>query len=106
MLKRVGCDRLAMESFFLLASLPSDEARYHANNICQYLLAKKVQNPSRLVHKWASDCRRRVCDKLDIKYGYDQRKKNSNTVYEQDWANDDATAAWGDGASWKRRKRN
>ena len=91
-LDRAGCDDLAKETFFLLASLPSDEAKYHANSIVSYLLCKKVQGPSRLVHKWACDCRRKVTGKLDGKFGNVR-------------GDDDDAGWWNKGSNWHKRKR-
>ena len=105
LLDRAGCDSSAKESFFLLAQLPMDEARYHANNICNYLIAKKVQNPNRLVHNWVSDCRRKICVKLDEKFGIQKRERTKSDEDDYNWKNGDDYNEWGNVDPVKRHRR-
>ena len=73
-LKDHGCDKLAIDTFMLMAQLPHDEAKYHANQIISYLLSKRVQEPSKLVHSWAIDSRKKVLNKLEYEMYIDTRR--------------------------------
>ena len=73
-LKDAGCDDLAIDTFMLMAQLPHDEAKYHSNQIISYLRCKDVGDPSKLVHRWAIDARKKVLNKLEYQGYIDKRK--------------------------------
>ena len=58
----------------LMAQLPHDEAKYHANQIISYLRAKDVREPSKLVHRWAIDARKKVLEKMEWQLYIDTRR--------------------------------
>ena len=73
-LKDAGCDRLAIDTFMLMAQLPHDEAKYHSNQIMSYLQCKDVRDASRLVHRWAIDARKKVLSKMEYQMYIDTRR--------------------------------
>ena len=73
-LKDAGCDALAIDTFMLMAQLPHDQAKCHANQIISYLRCKEVREPSRLVHRWAIDARKKVLSKMEYEGYIDTRR--------------------------------
>ena len=77
-LKDKECDKIAIDTFMLMAQLPHPEATYHSNQIMSYLLAQNVRKPSQLVHSWSIDARLQILKQLEWQLWIDPTKRQTN----------------------------